>query len=193
MNTQTHLLLASAALTKRGELARNYAIVIGAFLPDLPVFALFAIAKAAGYSDFQIFDDLYFREEMRNVMGIFNSFFVAALIGFSGWLLRSKWFGWPMIWFAAALTIHAATDLPVHVDDGHRHFWPLSNFVFASPVSYWNPAYHGHVASLVEAALGIICALVIWRRFPVNWIRVLCGLAMAAYVAIPVFWIWTFS
>lgn len=50
MNTQTHLLLASALLTKRGEKARNIAIVAGALLPDLPVYALFGIASLQGYS-----------------------------------------------------------------------------------------------------------------------------------------------
>ena len=76
MNTQTHLLLASALLTKRGEKARNIAIVTGALLPDLPVFALFGIASALGYTSQDVFDDFYFREEMRNLMGLFNSFFV---------------------------------------------------------------------------------------------------------------------
>ncbi len=190
MNTQTHLLLASALLTKRGEKARNIAIVAGALLPDLPVYALFGIASLLGYPSQQVFDDLYFREEMRSLMGLFNSFFVAAAIAAAGWLLRDKWWGWPMVFFAAAMAVHAATDLPVHVDDGHRHFWPFSKFVFNSPLSYWNHSHHGGVVSLVETALGIICALVVWRRFPVLWIRVLCATAITAYIAIPVYWNW---
>ena len=35
MNSQTHLLLASGLLTKRGEKARNIAVVAGAVLPVL--------------------------------------------------------------------------------------------------------------------------------------------------------------
>ncbi|MEP0332702.1 MAG: hypothetical protein ABJM26_17825 [Anderseniella sp.] len=193
MNTQTHLLLASALLTRRGEKARNVAIVVGALLPDVPVFALFGIASAMGYTSQDVFGDFYFREEMRNLMGAFNSFFVAALIAATGWLGREKWWGWPMVFFAAAMTVHAASDLPVHVDDGHRHFWPFSSFVFNSPLSYWDRSHHGGVVSAIEAVLGIVCAIVLWRRFPVTWIRALCALAITAYIAVPAYWIWMFG
>lgn len=193
MNTQTHLLVASALLAKRGQKARNIAIVAGALLPDIPVFALFGIASAMGYTSQDVFGDFYFREEMRNLMGAFNSFFVAALIAATGWVCREKWWGWPMVFSAAAMAVHAATDLPVHVDDGHRHFWPFSSFVFNSPLSYWDRSHHGGAVSLAGAALGIICAIVLWRRFPVTWIRVLCGLAITAYIAVPAYWIWMFG
>lgn len=193
MNTQTHLLLATALLTKRGAKARNVAIVVGAFLPDLPVFALFGIASAMGYTSQDVFGDFYFREGMRNLMGAFNSFFVAALIAACGWVFREKWWGWPLVFFAAAMTVHAATDLPVHVDDGHRHFWPFSSFVFNSPLSYWDNSHHGGIVSVVEAGLGIICAVVLWRRFPVMWIRLLCATAITAYIAVPAYWIWMFG
>lgn len=193
MNTQTHLLLASGLLTKRGEKVRNIAIVLGAFLPDVPVFALFGIASAMGYTSQDVFGDFYFRDEMRNLMGAFNSFFIAGLIAAAGWSFREKWWGWPMVFFAVAMTVHAATDLPVHVDDGHRHFWPFSSFVFNSPLSYWDRSHHGGVVSVVEAGLGITCAIVLWRRFPVTWIRGLCALAITAYIAIPAYWIWMFG
>jgi hypothetical protein len=166
VNTQTHLLLASALLTRRGQKTCNIAIVAGAFLPDIPVFTLFGTASAMGYTSQDVFGDFYFRE---------------------------KWWGWPMVFFAAAMTVHAVTDLPVHVDDGHRHFWPFSSFVFNSPLSYWDNSHHGGIVSVVEAVLGIICAIVLWRRFSVTWIRVLCGLAITAYIAIPAYWIWMFG
>ncbi len=193
MNTQTHLLLATALLTNRGAKARNVAVVAGAFLPDLPVFALFGIASAMGYTSQDVFGDFYFREDMRNLMGAFNSFLVAALIAACGWGFREKWWGWPMVFFAAAMTVHAATDLPVHVDDGHRHFWPFSSFVFNSTLSYWDDSHHGGIVSVVEAGLGIICSVVLWRRFPVTWIRLLCATAITAYIAIPAYWIWMFG
>ncbi len=193
MNTQTHLLLASAVLTRRGEKARNIAVVVGALLPDLPVFALFGIASAMGYTSQDVFGDFYFREEMRNLMGAFNSFFVAALIAAGGWVFREKSWGWPMVFLAAAMAIHAVTDLPVHVDDGHRHFWPFSSFVFSSPVSYWDQSHHGGLVSVIGATLGIGSAIVLWRRFPAMWIRLLCAVAIAAYIAVPVYWIWMFG
>ena len=193
MNTQTHLLLASGLLTRRGEKARNVAIVVGAFLPDVPVFALFGIASAMGYTSQDVFGDFYFRNDMRNLMGAFNSFFVAGLIAATGWFCREKWWGWPMVFLAAAMTVHAATDLPVHVDDGHRHFWPFSSFVFNSPLSYWDNSHHGGTVSVVEAVLGIVCAVILWRRFPDRRIRLLCAVAITAYIAVPAYWIWMFG
>ena len=193
MNTQTHLLLASGLLTRRGEKARNVAIVVGAFLPDVPVFALFGIASAMGYTSQDVFGDFYFRNDMRNLMGAFNSFFVAGLIAATGWFCREKWWGWPMVFLAAAMTVHAATDLPVHVDDGHRHFWPFSSFVFNSPLSYWDNSHHGGIVSVVEAVLGIVCAVILWRRFPDRRIRLLCASAITAYIAVPAYWIWMFG
>ena len=193
MNTQTHLLLASGLLTRRGEKARNVAIVVGAFLPDVPVFALFGIASAMGYTSQDVFGDFYFRNDMRNLMGAFNSFFVASLIAATGWFCREKWWGWPMVFLAAAMTVHAATDLPVHVDDGHRHFWPFSSFVFNSPLSYWDNSHHGGIVSVVEAVLGIVCAVILWRRFPDRRIRLLCASAITAYIAVPAYWIWMFG
>ena len=193
MNTQTHLLLASGLLTRRGEKARNVAIVVGAFLPDVPVFALFGIASAMGYTSQDVFGDFYFRNDMRNLMGAFNSFFVAGLIAATGWFCREKWWGWPMVFLAAAMTVHAATDLPVHVDDGHRHFWPFSSFVFNSPLSYWDNSHHGEIVSVVEAVLGIVCAVILWRRFPDRRIRLLCAVAITAYIAVPAYWIWMFG
>ena len=193
MNTQTHLLIASGLLTRRGEKARNVAIVVGAFLPDVPVFALFGIASAMGYTSQDVFGDFYFRNDMRNLMGAFNSFFVAGLIATTGWFCREKWWGWPMVFLAAAMTVHAATDLPVHVDDGHRHFWPFSSFVFNSPLSYWDNSHHGGIVSVVEAVLGIVCAVILWRRFPDRRIRLLCAVAITAYIAVPAYWIWMFG
>jgi membrane-bound metal-dependent hydrolase YbcI (DUF457 family) len=193
VNTQTHLLLASGLLTRRGEKARNVAIVVGAFLPDVPVFALFGIASAMGYTSQDVFGDFYFHNDMRNLMGAFNSFFVAGLIAATGWFCREKWWGWPMVFLAAAMTVHAATDLPVHVDDGHRHFWPFSSFVFNSPLSYWDNSHHGGMVSVVEAVLGIVCAVILWRRFPDRRIRLLCAVAITAYIAVPAYWIWMFG
>lgn len=193
MNTQTHILLGAAAFTSQGERVRNIAVIIGALLPDIPVFALVFGAKMAGYSDTQIFGDFYFREPMREVMGLFNSFFVAAVLCVLGLLLSGRWIGTLMLFAGAAMLLHQLTDLPLHVDDGHRHFWPFSKFVFNSPVSYWDDNHHGNVVSVLEAVLGIVCAIVLWRRFDGAIVRTLCVVAIAAFVLVPAYWIWTFS
>jgi hypothetical protein len=193
VNTQTHILLASALFTKRALPITNMAIFLGAFLPDLPLYMLFAGARILGYSDNDVFGDFYWREPMRNIMGASHSFVVAGVIALAGYWYRERLWGKPAMFFAAAMALHAATDLPVHVDDGHRHFWPLSRYVFNSPVSYWDPAHYGNYIAPFEAILGIISAIVVMRRFRAMWIKVLCGLAIAAYVTVPAYFLWVFA
>ena len=89
--------------------------------------------------------------------------------------------------FALAALLHLACDLPVHADDAHRHFWPLTDWRFHSPVSYWNPAQGGDWFVFVEAALGIVAAVVLFRRFRALWVRALTVLAITAYVAVPLY------
>lgn len=89
--------------------------------------------------------------------------------------------------FALAALTHLAGDLPVHADDAHRHFWPLSDWRFHSPVSYWNPSQGGGWFAFVEATIGIAAAVVLFRRFGATWVRALLGLAIAAYVVVPLY------
>ena len=44
---------------------------------------------------------------------------------------------------------HVAIDILTHRSDGYPIFWPLSDYRFPTPVSYWEPAYHGRAFSLV--------------------------------------------
>ena len=93
----------------------------------------------------------------------------------------------PLALFALAALAHLAADLPVHADDAHRHFWPLTDWRFHSPISYWDRDHHGGLASMAEAVLGVVLCVVLWRRFGVAWVRVLLALAALTYVAVPLY------
>ena len=86
----------------------------------------------------------------------------------------------------AALT-HLAADLPVHVDDAHRHLWPLSDWKFISPVSYWDPGHHGTAFSIFEALLGVVLCVILLRRFESWLVRVPLILLVDAYVLVPLY------
>ena len=94
----------------------------------------------------------------------------------------------PLVLFALAALVHLAGDLPLHADDAHRHFWPVTDWRFHSPVSYWDPAHHGTLASVAEGVLGVVLCVVLWRRFPARWVRALVALAAAVYVGVPLYW-----
>ena len=48
---------------------------------------------------------------------------------------------------------HSLLDIPVHNDDAHRHFFPLTDYRFMSPLSYWDPNHYGRFVALFELLL----------------------------------------
>ena len=211
MNTQTHLLLATALLARPrgdgGTPARNAAVLAGALAPDLGVYGLFVWSKLAGVPESEVWRRIYFAEPMQAVQAVLNSVPLYALLLVTGALLLApgragpEGRGWwsfvatrsALGLFALAALIHLAGDLPVHADDAHRHFWPLTDWRFHSPVSYWDPSHGGAWFAFVEGALGIACAVLLWRRFRAPWIRALLALAIAAYVAVPAYFTFVLS
>ena len=90
--------------------------------------------------------------------------------------------------FAVAAVMHVLTDLPLHHDDGHPHFWPLTDWIYRSPVSYWDPAHYGHIWSLVEFLLAILLIAVLWRRFNMLVSRVVLSLTAVSYIVVSLYW-----
>lgn len=208
MNTQTHLLVAAALLTRPDRPARNAAVIAGALVPDLAIYTLFVWSKVAGIPEMTVWRELYFSPPWQDAVIIGNSAPLYGAILLAGAVLagyparaaaatpvgrapaRPVGFDGPArlaVFFALAALTHLAGDLPVHVDDAHAHFWPLSLWRFRSPVSYWDPHHNGDVFAVVEAALGLVLAVILWRRFAALWVRALLVLAMIAFVAPPIY------
>ncbi|MEZ5925984.1 MAG: hypothetical protein R3D57_16560 [Hyphomicrobiaceae bacterium] len=93
--------------------------------------------------------------------------------------------------FAWAALLHIAFDLPVHREDGHAHFWPLSDWKFISPVSYWDPHHYGLIMLPVEAIIVIGTLVVLWRRYRSRRSRLVLGGAAASFAAAPLYFILT--
>ena len=189
MNTQTHLLLASAVLGHRAGGREHAAILAGALAPDLSIFALAGLAVLAGMSGAEVWEDAYWSEPWQTLSAVSNSVPLWGA-GLALALLAAR----PpqrriLAPFCGAALLHLAFDLPVHAEDAHRHFWPLTDWRFRSPLSYWDPAYHGRWVSAVEAAGGLALVGVLWRRHRTRWVRVALALAAFGYAAMPVFWL----
>lgn len=210
MNTQTHLLLAAALFCRPERPKRNAVVLAGAFVPDLGVYGLFAWSKIAGVPEADVWRRIYFAEPMQTIQAVFNSVPLYALLLIAGMALLApmsrpvaagagtfdggggSW--WSFVdgrsllgLFALAALLHLAGDLPLHADDAHRHFWPLTDWRFFSPVSYWDRDHYGGIFSIIEAMLGIALAVVLFRRFRAWWVRALCVLAVIVYVGVPVY------
>ncbi len=192
MNTQTHLLVAAALFAKPGHYVRNAAVVVGSFIPDAAIYTLFAWSKAAGIPERKVWSELYWQEPWQSWTAAGNSvpFYVLLLIlGVVALRAHRSVFllGLVFTFFACAALSHVAGDFPVHVDDAHRHLWPLTDWKFISPVSYWHPDHHGGIFSVFEMLLGLALAVILFRRFNTLWVRVLLALVCAAYIAVPLY------
>jgi hypothetical protein len=152
MNTPAHL--AASILVWRNESTWKAAsaVAIGAVLPDLPMFGFYGYQRlVVGSSESEIWSKLYFREDWQLLFDIFNSSPLACLLIGVSYFFGFRW----GVLLAGSALLHMCCDLPLHHDDAHRHFLPLTTWRFASPVSYWDPKHYGFVFIWVELALAV--------------------------------------
>lgn len=190
MNSPTHTLLALALLSKRGETKRNWAVFIGSILPDAAIYLWAPYQRFVnGISGEEMWRELYFQAPMQNLIAYINSIPIYAALALGGYIAMKRLVKWGalLLFFALAALIHMATDLPVHAHDAYRHFWPISDWRFFSPLSYYEADKHAGWVSLVEAIIALISIIVLWRRFPKLWVRIILGILAALYVALQVF------
>ncbi|RMD80516.1 MAG: hypothetical protein D6809_00965 [Gammaproteobacteria bacterium] len=129
-------------------------MLAGALLPDLPLLLYYLWARlGAGLSEAQVWSKGYFEDgPWQDLIDACHAFP----------LLLPAWLAarWAQAEAASALLasmlLHAGADFLLHHDDAHRQLFPLSDWRFRSPVSYWDPRYHGAWASVAEAALVLI-------------------------------------
>ncbi|WP_284164009.1 cobalamin biosynthesis protein CobQ [Frigidibacter sp. SD6-1] len=162
MNTPAHLLFGAALFARPSHPGTTVAAVLGALVPDL---SLYLMATASiwlmGIPAERVFRELYFSTEWQAVFAVDNSIPLWGIVlAFALWRGRTA-----VIAFAAAGLLHVTCDLVLHNEDARRHFWPVSDWMFRSPVSYWDPRHHGQIVAPVEMALAILCTAWLWRRF----------------------------
>ncbi|MEM9431155.1 MAG: cobalamin biosynthesis protein CobQ [Pseudomonadota bacterium] len=150
-----------------------------AFLPDASLYAMVAWnGFVRGMEPAEIFGRAYFDPFWQSVFAVDNSVFVWGLLLAIG--LGTGVAG--IVAFAGSGLLHILGDFPLHHDDGRAHFWPVSDWIFESPVSYWDPAHHGQIVGALEALLCVALCAVLWRRFQGGWARGLIGLAFVSQV-----------
>lgn len=172
LNTPAHLVINIAVLKGRAAAA-----ALGAFLPDAPIFAFYLWEKLVlKRAESQIWSVDYFVSAWQPVIDSLHSFPLAA-IG-----LAAAWRWGTGRAFCLSLLLHSALDFPLHHDDTHRHFFPFSDFRFASPVSYWDPRHHGRIGAGIEALAVVAAVAALWRRYPSRRLRAGLAVMAAAYV-----------
>jgi len=179
MNTPSHLVINVALLgDDRGA---DRAALLGAALPDLPMFFFFAWVRGVERQPMeQIWSETYFQPGWQDFFDVFNSVPLAGAL----WLL-AWWRGWRHVRIVAeSMVLHQLIDFTMHNDDAHRHFLPLSDWRFESPLSYWDVDHHAAIVGPAESVAAVAACAVLRRRYadlPV--VRRLVALTAVAAIA----------
>ncbi len=190
MNTPAHLIFGAAAFARPNRPAVTCAAIFGALAPDLSLYLMAGWHLTVLGTDARIvFDVLYFSDMWQQIFAIDNSFIIwGALLGLA--LGSGKA---PFVAFAAAGLMHLALDFPLHNDDARLHFWPVSDWRFISPVSYWDRRHYGGVVGPIEISASLACLVLLWVRFRTVIPRIVILLAGALQLLPGLIWLFVFS
>lgn len=181
MTTPAHAILNLLVLPRedRGGRPLWLPIALGAIAPDATMFGFYAYQKLiAGTPESTIWNDLYFRPEWQVVFDIPHSWPLMALGLWMAWRMASA----PWLCFFASMMLHGLGDFLLHNDDAHRHFYPLSDYLFMSPVSYWDPQHYGQIVAPLEALLVVVGSIVLYRASESRSARSLLGVLGGLYL-----------
>jgi hypothetical protein len=189
MNTQSHALM-GAVLFGKSVPKRAWVGLLGGVTPDAPMISIALALLAAKIPAQTIFDEMYWQPWWQITNAIGHSFLLWGGLLALGLLLRRRHDRWRFLAiFAGSAFLHSCIDFLVHREDAHMSFWPLSNYKFMSPVSYYDPAHYGGPFSLFEAGLGLVLACLLAMQFK-NWLvrggLVLCAVA---YIGVPLMFV----
>jgi hypothetical protein len=161
MITTTHAILNTAILGRKGHPERNWPALLGAALPDLPMFTYFSVVfLMQGFlssSRIRHFDEFHLRVTWVDWAHSIPLALAAALLCL---LFKYK----PGVIFSLSLGLHDLEDLPFHSDYPHAHFLPFSHWRFTSPISSWDPHHYGNLVGSLEWLAVLACVVVLWRR-----------------------------
>ncbi len=200
MMTQTHMLVSATIWKGSSRWSVAAAAVAGGIVPDAAIFALYAIEKFKGTPESTIWGEIYWQPFWQDVVALGNSiplYLLCVAIGLlvhritrptSPTLRLNRWSSVGVV-FAFSCLVHVMCDFPVHHHDAHRHFFPLSNYKFMSPVSYWDPHHFGIPFAICESVSGLGLAVVLWKQTRRRLVKLGIGFLALSYLALPVYFI----
>ncbi len=194
MNTQSHILM-GAILFGRPLPRRALAGAAGGLIADIPMFVIVALLRMGGYSFDEIFGRIYWEQWWQVLNAVGHSFLIWGVLTLVAWLVIRRHGAAQApraalcFAFAGSALLHSVIDFLVHREDAHMQFWPLTEWRFVSPVSYWDPAHYGNWFSLFEAALGLVMAVMLFRRYRNVLARIALAIAILLYVSAPAFFL----
>ena len=170
MTTQSHAILNIALLSRRNRSFLHSYACLGAVIPDLPIFIFFAVESfILRTPQREMWGSRYFMEAWQNFFDIFNSVpLILIVLGIGYYLIHSE----RLTVVAWSMLIHCAFDFLTHNDDGHHHFFPLSDFIFASPISYWDRDHYAEIFAPIERLVILAASIYLFPRLKTRLGRV---------------------
>jgi len=177
VNTPAHLIFGLTAFGTPATRSVTAAALLGAMIPDACLYLMAGWhLNVLDTPARVVFDELYYSESWQAVFRIDNSFVLWGIAFVLALAFGARW----AVALTGAALLHLFLDFPLHHNDGRAHFWPISTWIFQSPVSYWDPAHYGRIVGALEASAVIAASLVLWHRYAGRWMRALiCVLAEA--------------
>jgi hypothetical protein len=162
MNTPAHLLLGAAAFGDPDRRWTTSAALLGALAPDLSLYLMAGFSLVILQIPPQVvFDELYFSDAWQSVFAVDNSFVL-----WGAAIVLAMWRGRPwMVAFCGAALVHLLTDFGLHNGDARPHFWPISDWRFISPFSYWESGHGAQIIAPLEGILCLILLAILWQRY----------------------------
>lgn len=171
MFTQTHLLIGAAIFARPGRTTVALAGLMGALVPDTDVWTMFMVERQQGASGCEVFHYRYWEQPWTTLQMLLNSiplYLALIALGLTGLILPAVWprrIALIVIVFASSALLHVGIDFLLHHDDARAQWMPFTNWIFRSPVSYWEPRYYGRVFMVLEIGLGLTLAILIGLQF----------------------------
>jgi len=174
MNTPSHMLINAAVgkkLEQYGIRPMYTALVVGSFMPDIPLTVMsvvfiawngwgFGTLSGAEAAEVAFYDKFYFDPLWVAGHHLFHAPLLILL-----WMALGWWFGFRkgrtwgkwIFWFAVGNALHSALDIPTHYNDGPLLLFPFNwDIRFNSPVSYWDPDAYGIQFTIFEGIVDLM-------------------------------------
>lgn len=187
MNTPAHAIINLLVLSRNPSHAKTASIIGGALLPDLVIVAFYAWHLMLGTAETQIWSVEYHRPLWQAWIDCFNSIPIIIVALVLCWQARQ----YLLLAFFSSMLLHTFGDLPLHHDDAHRHFFPLLDWRFASPISYWDPAHHGQWAGLVEFLCVFAASVFMYWRWALlrPWVASTFAVYLLYWIYVLLVWV----
>ena len=177
MNTPAHLIFGTAAFARPDRKGSFAVALAGSLAPDISLYLMVTVSIwGMGIPAETVFRELYYSDAWQAVFAFDNSFVIwGALLGLAFW---RRWR--LVVIFAAAGLLHLTFDFPLHTHDARQHFWPVSTWVFESPISYWDNRAHAGIVGPMVLGMSLLLAGTLVQRFKSWTVRAVVGVLALA-------------